>query len=155
MHIMVVMKKLNSAFVLSLLLLATGPASAATYRLELKSGSTVLQAKNFEFSKGLASKGTGFQHPHSAGVTNSNLAIEIGDAVSACGTYLQVKRKYEPKKGTFDVVGAMVTLVEKSTIQSGKMNAQTSDSDKIEKKNDAVSVKNSGLDRTCTLAVVK
>lgn len=158
MHFTVVMKKHNVAFVLSLLLLATGPASAATYRLELKSGSKVLQAKNFEFSKGLAANGTGakgFQHPHSAGAQNSNLAIEIGDQVSACGTFLQVKKKYEPQKGTFEVVGAMVTLVEKSTIQSGNMKAQTSDSDQIEKKNDVVSVKSSGMDRTCTLAVVK
>lgn len=162
MHGWVDMKILNTVLSLSSVLLAAGltstAASAATYRLELKSGSTVLQSKNFEFSKGLAAKGTGakgFQHPHSAGLQNSNLAIEIGDQVSACGTYLQVKRKYEPEKGTFDVVGAMVTLVEKSTIQSGNMKAQTSDSDQIEKKNDVVSVKSSGMDRTCTLAVVK
>jgi hypothetical protein len=146
------LKTLGTTVVLVSLLLASGSLMAATYRLELKSGNTILQSKDFEYSKGTSSK---LNHPHSGGTDLKGYAIEIGDDVSACGTFLQVKKKYEPKTGTTDVVGAMVTLVEKSTIQSGKMNAQTGDSDQIEKKNETVSVKSAGMNRTCTLVVVK
>jgi len=146
------LKTFAAALILASLLIAPGSAVAATYRLELKSGNTVLQSKDFEYSKGTNTK---LNHPHSSGTDIKRYAVEIGDAVSACGTFLQVKKKYEPKTGTTDVVGAMVTLVEKSTIQSGKMNAQTNDSDQIEKKNETVTVKSSGMNRTCTLAVVK
>jgi hypothetical protein len=147
-----VIKTFGTAVALVSFLLATGPLMAATYRLELKSGSKILQTKSFEYSKGASAK---LNHPHSSGSNINGYAVEIGDDVSACGTFLQVKKKYEPKTGTTEVVGAMVTIVEKSTIQSGKMNAQTSDSDQIEKKNETVSVKSAGMDRTCTLAVVK
>lgn len=146
------LKTIGLALFLASSLMASGSVLAATYRLELKSGNKVLQAKNFEYSKGSNTK---LNHPHSSGTDIKGYAVEIGDDVSACGTFLQVKKKYEPKTGTTDVVGAMVTLVEKSTIQSGKMNAQTNDSDQIEKKNETVSVKSTGLNRTCTLAVVK
>jgi len=145
-------KTIGLAFILVSSLMASGSVFAATYRLELKSGSKILQSKDFEYSKGTTAK---LNHPHSSGTDLKGYAVEIGDDVSACGTFLQVKKKYEPKTGTTDVVGAMVTLVEKSTIQSGKMNAQTSDSDQMEKKNEKVSVKSVGMNRTCTLAVVK
>ncbi len=147
-----VLKTLGTTFILVSSLMASSTVMAATYRLELKSGNTILQSKDFEYSKGT---NTNLNHPHSSGTDIKGYAVEIGDAVSACGTFLQVKKKYEPKTGTTDVVGAMVTLVEKSTIQSGKMNAQTNDSDQIEKKNETVTVKSSGMNRTCTLAVVK
>lgn len=146
------LKSFAAALILASLQIAPGSAVAATYRLELKSGGKILQSKNFEYSKGATAK---LNHPHSSGTSMNGLAVEIGDSVSACGTFLQVKKKYEPKTGTTDVIGAMVTLVEKSTIQSGKMNAQTSDSDQIEKKNETVSVKSAAMNRTCTLAVVK
>lgn len=145
-------KLLTTAFLLAGSLINLSLASAATYRLELKSGNSVLQSKSFEYTMGTKSK---FNHPHSSGSEMAGLAVEIGDSISACGTFLQVKRKYEPQKGTFDVVGAMVTLVEKDSIQSGKIKAQTADTDHIEKNNQTVAVKNVGLNRTCTLAFVK
>ncbi len=127
-------------------------AFAATYRLELTSGRSVLATRDFEFSA--KSKPVGYQHPHVESSKMNGMSIEIGDKVSACGTFLRIKEKRDLDQPPVDAISAMVTLVEKSSIATGKMNAKTEGTDQLEKKAQTLAVQNTGLARTCTLRVL-
>lgn len=85
----------------------------------------------------------------------NGVALEIGDSVAACGTFLKNSTKYSPERGSFASVGAVVTLVEKSSIGRAKINAETNGTDQIDEANKVVSVRSPQLARVCSLRVIK